>query len=143
MPMHSRESGSIAATLAQSLPAGASAAQIADAMLLIWREIDAALRPIIGPAGVAALYKRSVYLSLPAYPWLAGAHEGGHSSMDLSALQDVVSQQGHANAAACCDALLHTFHELLTSLVGSSLTERLLRSVWATSFNRPSQDSAP
>ena len=139
--MDSRDSGPIAATLAQSLTAGADAAQIADAMISIWHEIDGALRPIIGPGGMAALYKRSVYLTLSKYPWLAGAHEGVHSSMDLSTLKAVLSRQTSADAAGCCDALLHTFHQLLTSLVGSSLTERLLRAVWATSFSGAPQDS--
>ena len=41
-------------------------------------------------------------------------------------------------------ALLQTFYELLASLVGPSLTERLLRSVWAhSSSGPPAQDTSP
>ena len=45
---------------------------------------------------------------------------------------------GSTNAAAAGGALLQTFHKLLTTLVGSSLTERLLRSVWTNHFDAPS-----
>ena len=39
---------------------------------------------------------------------------------------------------------LQTFHELLATLVGPSLTERLLRSVWAdSSSGPPAQDTSP
>jgi len=122
----------------------ADATQIADAMVSTWLEIDAALRPVIGQGGVAALYKRSLYLTAPAHTWLASTHEGMHAPMDLAALKAALAQQSNANAAAGSRALLHTFNELLTSLVGPSLTERLLRSVWANSFSGPpAQDSTP
>ncbi len=112
-------------------------------MVAMWLEIDTALRPIIGQGGVAALYKRSLHLTTPAYPWLASTHEGVQAPMDLAALKAIFAQQSNASAAAGSRALLHTFNELLASLVGPSLTERLLRSVWANSFSgQPAQDTS-
>ena len=54
----------------------------------------------------------------------------------------------HHDAAAAVNALLQAFHELLASLIGLSLTERLLRTVWAPSLALPSsglpaQDPTP
>ena len=113
-------------------------------MVSTWLEIDAVLRPIIGQGGVAALYKRSLYLTTPTFTWLASTHEGIHAPMDLAMLRGVLAQQSAAAAVAGSRALLHTFNELLASLVGPSLTERLLRSVWANSFSGPpAQDSTP
>ncbi|MDB5815997.1 MAG: hypothetical protein JWN23_3114 [Rhodocyclales bacterium] len=143
MPMESPASSPLTA-LAHSSGKPVAAAQIADAMVSTWLEIDAALRPIIGQGGVAALYKRSLYLSAQAHPWLGSTQEGVQAPMDLAALKVVIAEQTNANAAAGSRALLHTFNELLTSLVGPSLTERLLRSVWANSFSgSPAQDSSP
>jgi hypothetical protein len=142
MPMESRANSPIVA-VALSTDNTADATQIADAMVSTWLEIDAALRPVIGQGGVAALYKRSLYLTAPAHTWLTSTHEGIHAPMDLVMLRAVLAQQSNATAAAGSRALLHTFNELLASLVGPSLTERLLRSVWANSLSGlPAQDSS-
>jgi hypothetical protein len=142
--MESQESSRIAAPLANRLGRDANAAQIADAMVATWQEIDAALTPIIGSRGVAALYKRSLYLTGAAHPWLAVLHGGSQAEIDLAALKSVVAQQGSADAALGGNALLQTFYQLLGSLVGPSLTERLLRSVWADSLSGPpAQDTKP
>lgn len=123
---------------------GASAAQLADAIVLLWQEIDVALSPIIGQRGVAALYKRSLHLAGQAQPWLAGAQEGPPTTMDLASLKSVLARQSGAQVAAAGGHLLQTFHELLASLVGPSLTERLLRSVWTNLSSGPSaQDTSP
>jgi hypothetical protein len=129
--MESQESGRIAATLAHRVAKGADAAQIADAIVSTWQAIDAALSPIIGRGGVAALYNRSLHLTGSRYPWLAGSYNDVQTALDLAALKSVLVQQSSTSAAAVGGALLQTFYEMLTSLIGPSLTERLLRSVWA------------
>lgn len=142
--MESHESGRIAAPLASRVGRGASAAQIADVIVATWQEIDSALAPIVGSRGVAALYKRSLYLTAAAHPWLADMHDGAAAALDLTALKSVIVQQSSADAALGGNALLQTFHQLLGSLVGPSLTERLLRSVWAdSSGDPPAQDTKP
>ncbi|MHB1203526.1 MAG: hypothetical protein ACYCZC_10355 [Acidithiobacillus sp.] len=142
--MESQESRRLEASLTHSVEKDADAAQIADAMISTWQGINAALCPIIGQRGVDALYLRSLYLIGPAYPWLAGRHEGVHPAMDLVALKSLLAQQSSATALAGGGALLQTFYELLDSLIGPSLTERLLRSVWANSLSGlPAQDTSP
>ena len=139
-PVESQESQRIAAALVRRAE---TAQQIADAMVSTWQAIDAALSPIIGQRGVAMLYKRSLYLIAPTHPWLAGTHEGSQATMDLAALRSVFAQQSSTHAAAAGGAFLQTFHELLSSLIGPSLTERLLRPVWAPfSSGPPAQDTS-
>ena len=118
--------------------------QIAAAVLAIWEEIDDALTPIVGPLGVVALYRRSLHLTAAQHPWLAGRDEGVLTDTDPAVLKSVLAQRSSAEAAAGGNAFLHTFHELLASLVGPSLTERLLRSVWEPpSSGPPAQDTSP
>jgi hypothetical protein len=144
MPVESQEGRQIAAALAPRFDDDATAAQIAAAMVAIWHEIDAALTPILGQGGVAALYKRTLYLTGAAHPWLTLKRENLSTGVDLVALKVVLSQQSSAAAAAGGNAFLQTFHTLLASLVGPSLTERLLRSVWAKpSSGPPAQDASP
>ena len=118
----------------------ANAAQIADAMVATWHEIDAALSPIIGRKAVVALFKRSLYLAARSHPWLAGTHEGAQV-LDLAALKPVVARRSGVEAALGSRVLLETFDQLLGSLIGPSLTERLLRSAWThASSSLPKQD---
>ena len=117
--------------------------RVAAEVAAAWRDIDDALTPIIGKRGVAALYGRSVHLAGRAHPWLASAELGAPASMDLSLLVSKFSSQTAAEAAAGGGQLLHALHELLTNLIGASLTERLLRSVWARFLVGAPKDSLP
>jgi len=129
-PLKSQESRPWPAPLADRVSDGADAEQVADAIVAIWLEIDQVLHPIIGRRGVAALYDRSLHLTAVVYPWLAVGQPGIPATVDPSALRAALVQLTAAEAAAGGSALFHTFHELLASLVGVSLTDRLLSSVW-------------
>jgi len=145
MTAESPESRQIATGLAHRIEQGADGAQIADIIISILQEIDTVLYPIIGKRGVAALYKRSLYLTGPSHPWLAGNHEGIPMTMDLQDLKSIFGRQDSAAIVATGGAvLLQTFYELLISLVGPSLTERIFRSVWANSLSGPTaSDTSP
>ena len=107
-----------------------------------WREIDVALRPIVGQRGVGLLYKRSLQLAGNSYPWLAEMPGASQDSMDLEVLDAVLTGQDSTHAAAAGGLLLKTFHHLLSSLIGPSLTEQLLRPVWVDfSSGPPAQDT--
>ncbi len=109
---------------------GASAGQVADTVGAIWLEIDEALHPIIGRRGMAALYNRSLSLAVADHPWLAAGYQGALSAIDTAALKSALAGQTAAEATAGGSALFQSFHGLLASLVGSSLTDRLLHPVW-------------
>lgn len=138
------QSGRIVVTLGQRAAQGADAAQIADAVVMTWKQISPALAPIIGHGSVALLYMRSLHLIDRAHPWLAGMPEGAQAAVDLAALHSILASQSSETAAAAGGALLQTFYELLASLVGPSLTERLLHSVWENPLSGPpAQDTSP
>ncbi len=102
------------------------------------------LHPIIGHSGVGMLYKRSLHLAGSAHPCLTGMPEGDQTAMDLGTLRSVLMAQTSSNGAAAGGALLQTFYELLASLIGPSLTEQLLRPVWAKfPSGPPAQDTSP
>jgi hypothetical protein len=137
----------LTAPLASRVQDEGSAAQIAAACGALWQEIDAVLTPIIGPRGVAALGQRSLHLASTAYPWLAARQPGSPDVLDSALLASMLAQRSSDDAAIAGEAFLQTFRDLLTSLIGGSLTERLLRTVWGpsdTPLNSPSaQDPRP
>ena len=125
----SLESPNIVKNLGPLAASGADAGKIADAAVAAWTAVDGALSPIIGRRGVAALYKRSIHLALEDHPWLAAAYEGALQPGDFASLRAALSRQTAQNAAAGHDAVLKTFQDLLDSLIGRSLTQRLLQAV--------------
>lgn len=117
---------------------------MADAVAAVWREVDLALHPIIGHRGVLALYNRSLKLAAARHPWLADAHPGALAAIDASALRAALARQPAAEARAAGEALLQGFRDLLASLIGASLTDRLLGSVWGPAPpTAPAQDKTP
>ncbi len=144
MPLEDEESSPITDPLARRVGLDANAGQVADAIGVLWEQIDDALTPIIGSQGVVALYRRTVRLTCAVHPWVAGGLDGIPSELDPKTLQSVLARQSSAQAAAAGSAFLQTFHDLLASLVGPSLTERLLRSVWTNPLSGPpAQDTLP
>ena len=128
----------------QEAVAGADAASLAAAAFSLWTAVEGSLSPIIGERGVAALFKRSLYLSRNQHPCLSGVHLGDHQPGNFAALRTVLAQQTSSTAAAAQDALLLSFDELLTSLIGASLTERLFGSVCDNhSRGDTAQDTTP
>ena len=107
----------------------ADAARVAAAAASTWREIHAALSPVIGAGGFAALYQRSLHVTRAAYPCLGTVREDALRPGQFAALEVVLAQQTNAQAAAANGALMQAFSGLLAGLIGLSLTERLLRSV--------------
>lgn len=111
----------------------ADAVRISEIAVSIWGGVGVALSPIIGQTGFAALFKRSVYLTRNTHPCLSVVNEGASPTTgELAVLQVVLAQQDNVEAVAVNAALLQNFHELLISLIGASLSERLLRTVWDT-----------
>ena len=140
--MDSQENSRIAAPLAHRLGNNASPEQVAEAIVAVWGEIDQALKPILGQRGVIALYKRSRFLCALQYPCLADIDISVRPDMRLSELKPLLAQH-HDLASAAGNTFFQIFHELLTSLVGASLTERLLRPVWENSLSGPpAQDTS-
>ena len=141
--MKNQDITDIAAALAHQAGEGADATRIADAVIMAWQEVDAVLSPILGHGGVTALYRRSLYLTGLAHPWLSHTHKGEQTDMDLAELKSAITRQSSADAYSAGGALLQSFNGLLASMVGPALTERLLRPVWNHLLSGPSAQENP
>lgn len=137
-PRQSEETDVIAAYLLGLAAAGSSSERIARAVASLFQGAEQALVPIVGQRGVAALYKRSLHLARNPFPWLPESPAGAPTAMDVSPLTTELARRTATDAASGSARVLQNFHELLTILIGASLTERLLRSVWVTFLSGPS-----
>lgn len=110
-----------------------NAKQVADAASAVWRDINIGLSPVIGQRGVIALLKRSVHLEQANFPALKTMHGLTLLPGEFSALHSVLAQQTSTHAVLMNSALLNRFYELLSNLIGASLSHQLLHSVFDTS----------
>ncbi len=135
------DTGFLGAALSRQVAAGATAEQIAALVTSTWQAIEAALWPILGKAGVTALFQRSLVLAAQTHPCMPSDTT---SNGDIQHLHAVLARQPADVAADAGAALLQSFHDLLATLVGPSLTGRLLGSVWDTlSSSSTGQEATP
>lgn len=118
---------------------GPNASDCADRHLLPWRALAQHLSPLIGDGGFAALYGRTARLLAGRYGWLSA----GPASPPLDGLfQRLGGDLRGAEAALAVEAntaLLLTFTGLLSDLIGTALTTRLLDAAW---HGAPTQKNA-
>jgi hypothetical protein len=101
-----------------------------EALLDPWQRLALQLSPLIGESGFCALYGRAIRLVIPHFDWLQAAQAGNNAAQSFIALTAIYSTV-HVDAAAAANiALLTTFTELLSGLIGQALTRRLLDSAW-------------
>lgn len=118
------------AALVSLAAAGASSGEIAETAVKKWRELAVVLSPIIGQQGVTALYKRALHLIRDDYPWLLSNDDGEPVVDDFSSLEKALANRSSTEASAANLALYKSFHTTLVSLIGASLTDRLIASIF-------------
>lgn len=144
MSRKSEEGHQIVASLARRVGGVSDLAETVRAIISTLQDMDAVLSPIIGHQGVVALYRRSLHLCASNHPRLAGTYDSVQVALDLNALKSVLVEQSEADALFFGEVLLTTFYELLTTLIGPSLTARLLSDVWEPSLSdTPSKENSP
>jgi hypothetical protein len=108
---------------------------IADAAMSHWEKLADEIVSIIGEAGFASLYERTLYLAQPTFPWLTpnssplqpAPNPNGHRFVELGMC--LANQTpAHAREAHCL--LLTIFTDILASLIGEQLTASMLRAAW-------------
>ncbi|MDB5934979.1 MAG: hypothetical protein JWQ01_2323 [Massilia sp.] len=108
----------------------ASLPSVSEALLQPWLGLAAHLSPLIGESGFCALYGRALRLVVPRFEWLKTAQPGKNAELSLIALTGIYGTVHFDAATAANTALLDTFTELLSGLIGKALTSRLLDSAW-------------
>lgn len=127
-----RQQEAIRRTLAYYAGDIADASAIAEATLSIWHQVSARLLPVIGARGVDVLLNRSLYLTGTVSPLLAKSVDQGDRVTVLANIKTRLAASQTNTAAEASYTLFTTFSELLISMIGESLTERLLDPVWSS-----------
>jgi hypothetical protein len=120
---------------------GADTATLSAAAIADWRAIEAALVPIVGARGFAALFARSLHDTRRTFPWLEW-QRNPEPAAGLDQLQQRLASRDSEDILAATTALLQCFCGLLTSLIGAALADRLLSGV-ASAPDGPAAEEVP
>lgn len=126
-----RSREAIRITLAHRAGGAPDVHALAEATISTWRQVDSLLAPVIGTHGVDVIFRRALYLTSKTFPWLAFSEECRDSSVLLASLKAHLENQCAVDVAEAGCTLLACFTELLTTLIGEALTERVMGQVWA------------
>ncbi len=106
---------------------------IADAAMGHWQQLADEIITIIGEAGFASLYERSLHLAQATFPWLPSgtlSPQTPPNSHRFAELGMRLAEQTQAHARAAHSLLLTIFTDILASLIGEQLISSILRAVW-------------
>ncbi len=133
----------IRGTLARRAGPVSNAVATAEAAASTWRSVTEQIAPVIGVRGFDVLFGRALHKTSATFPWLEVARNRGGSAGMLPGLIACLARQDTSTAAEASGTLLFTFTEMLATLIGESLTTRLLAPVWASPSSSSGQESAP
>lgn len=131
----------IRSALTRAVGSGTSAKPVADVAHTHWQDVVSSLEPVIGASGVQALYERCLHLQrIPAHEPASSALPTAHAPSFLAARHHLETQ-APADALEAAVAFFGGFTALLSSLIGATLTTRLLKPVWADGYTDPAPES--
>jgi len=99
--------------------------------LLPWRSLALHLSPLIGDSGFGALYGRTGRLLSQQYGWLTIRPSSRSLDELFRVLEEDLAGADPVHAAQANEALLATFTQLLSDLIGEALTTRLIDAAWS------------
>ena len=111
-------------------PGGGTGAVI-EVSLGLWHEVADTLAPMIGSGGVEAIFKRAQQLTARSCPWMVPAGEPEACADLLARCQAHLMGRDPEEAIEANISLLVAFTDLLETMIGTSLTDRLLGQIWA------------
>ena len=116
-----------------ALGEGADAQTVATATVRALTLLFDAVKPLVGNLALRALYVRSLHLARSSLerPTPAPSETESPDELLASLKRDLLSR-APAAARGAAEALLSAFADLLVSLIGESLTNRLLHSAWGS-----------
>jgi|EndMetStandDraft_4_1072995.scaffolds.fasta_scaffold05651_2 hypothetical protein len=103
---------------------------VALAFASTWQQIADALEKVVGRRGVGVLLDRALYLTTKQHGWLQPSSDPGKEADPLPNLIAALETQSASESIEASRLLLENFTELLDTLIGESLTDRLLGAIW-------------
>ena len=120
----------IARILTPKTSVEADARAIADRVLWSWERMAFHLTPLIGEGGFQSLYLRAIHMALPECPRITLLKHCKSTDDLFQKLREDLNFLDAVTTELCSSVLLNKFIELVSSMIGDSLTGQILHSAW-------------
>lgn len=98
-----------------------------DDVAIAWQKVVRKFTPLIGASSVLLILERSLESNRKAFSWLPAGVLPVRPDAAVEQLHASMAQQSPADILAAHRALLSTFSDLMTTLIGARLTIQFLR----------------
>jgi len=142
-PVAQRSDHVLGAVFRERTAACADGAQVGQGLTMLWCDVDLALKRVIGSAGVIALYRRSLHLARLEHDWLGADVRSDAEHPFTRALERQFADRTADAARAAGGELFDQFDRLLVSLIGESLSQRLLQAILPPDSTVPPAQKVP
>ncbi len=132
----------IQSALGEGAAEGADSKVIAGAAIRALTLLIIELKPLVGELALRALYLRSLHLARASFE-RPGAGDLKSTDELLGPLHQDLVMRAPAQARVAADALLLALANLLVSLIGEPLTDRLLHKAWGNPHLAKSSQAIP
>ena len=103
---------------------------VVDVTVLLWEKLAVELVSIIGEGGFQSVYARSGALVATRFPWMILNSSLPQSGPRFEGLRSSLEAQDATVAINASIALLTTFLDILTTLIGELLMTNLVHAAW-------------
>ncbi|SDA20272.1 hypothetical protein SAMN05216315_11332 [Nitrosospira sp. Nsp18] len=105
--------------------------KVADAIIILWAQLATQIISIVGEDGFNALYVRSIFLSRSTFPELPAITLSPQKNHRFAELKISFEGQSPVQVREANSLLLITLTDILASLIGEQLINRILHLAWA------------
>ena len=105
--------------------------KVADAAIVLWEQLATQIISIVGEDGFNAVYLRSMFLSRSTFPGLPAIPLPPQKGHRFAELKISFEGQSPAQVREANSLLLITLTDILASLIGEQLINRILHLAWA------------
>jgi len=105
-------------------------AALADDITLSWLKIVRKFAPLIGANSVLLIFERCLENNLPTFGWLPALVMPSQPDTAVERLRTSMAARPTADILAAHRAILTTFIDLMTTLIGARLTVQFLRAAF-------------
>ena len=125
----------LARVITRRVGSSTGAGAVAAAARLTHNDLVAIFDPLISSTGVEALWGRAFDLAKREYPVDEARGEDSTADEPFGRMNVWLERQAPSAATDAAAAIFATFAELLTALIGGSLTMRYLEKAWPDGFS--------
>jgi hypothetical protein len=105
--------------------------KVADAAIILWAQLATQIISIVGEDGFNALYVRSIFLRQSTFPGLPAIPLSPRTNHRFAELKISFEGQSPVQVREANSLLLITLTDILASLIGEQLINRILSLAWS------------